>query len=52
MEEVPIDLLLNSESTFYLGWKGAVLGMLLTAAITWGFSRIGSLAVSSLDTSL
>ena len=39
MEEKPIDLLLNSEPSFYLDWKGVVLGLLITAIISWGFWR-------------
>jgi hypothetical protein len=37
MEELPQDLLLHSEPTFYLDWKGVVLGVLLAAVIAWQF---------------
>lgn len=37
MKEPPVDLILNSESSFYLDWMGVALAIVLTAAIAWGF---------------
>jgi|GEM_PF-2510993 len=39
MEELPIDLILNSEPAFYLDWKGAAIGLALFVVITWGLCQ-------------